>query len=188
MKDKRIIVLTGKSQSGKSLIAKHLSRIHGFVRYRIADTLKSMLKAFGLDGEEIDGGLKECVCEMLLGKTPRYAMQTLGTEWGRNFIHKDIWINKLCKDIKQSIYINVSIDDLRFLNEREVLFREFGEENVFIIRIIRDSVIYSGNKHVSETEMDQIDVDWTVYNNGTVEDLYKSIDQIIDVKYGEEGK
>ena len=41
--------------------------------------------------EEIDGRWKEHPCSLLLNKTPRYAMQTLGTEWGRELIGENIW-------------------------------------------------------------------------------------------------
>ncbi len=43
--------------------------------------------------DKIEGSLKAKPCSLLAGKTPRHAMQTLGTEWGRNCIGDGFWIN-----------------------------------------------------------------------------------------------
>ena len=48
-----------------------------------------MLYQLGLGEAHIEGALKEVPCELLGGKTPRYAMQTLGTEWGRDTDQQD---------------------------------------------------------------------------------------------------
>ena len=85
-----VIAITGQAGSGKTTIAKHLELEYNYVRVRFAEVLKDMLLALGLTEEEINGDLKEKPCSLLLGKTPRHAMQTLGIEWGRNLIHPDI--------------------------------------------------------------------------------------------------
>jgi putative protein kinase ArgK-like GTPase of G3E family len=81
--NRQIIGLTGLMGSGKSLAAQELERI-GFTRTRFAGSLKDMMRVLGLTEEEIEGNLKETACALLGGKTPRYAMQTIGTEWGRS--------------------------------------------------------------------------------------------------------
>jgi len=59
-----------------------------------------------------------------LGCTIRYLMQTLGTEWGRDMIHKDLWSTLLIKQLKQykeEGVTHVFIEDCRFLSELECL-------------------------------------------------------------------
>jgi hypothetical protein len=79
----RLIALTGYAGSGKSTLADILACEHGFTVVKFAGPLKAMLRALGLDEREIEGDLKEQPCQLLAGHTPRRAMQTLGTEWGR---------------------------------------------------------------------------------------------------------
>ena len=94
-----IIGLTGLAGSGETTVARHLMGMHGFVRHRMAEPLKSMLKALGLTEQQIDGDLKEVPCELLGGKTPRHAMQTLGTEWGRDLISQNLWVKAWCDSL-----------------------------------------------------------------------------------------
>src|SRR5262245_6513313 len=89
---RRIIGLTGKLKSGKTEAALHLCK-KGFTRVRFAGPLKNMMTCLQLTDAEIEGMLKEQPCDLLCGKTPRYAMQTIGTEWGRALIGEDLWVN-----------------------------------------------------------------------------------------------
>ena len=80
-----------------------------------AEPIKRMLACIGLSHEDLHGDRKEEPNDMLEGKTPRYAMQTLGTEWGRDFISPNIWVNVVKHDIlKYEIKDDIVIDDCRF--------------------------------------------------------------------------
>jgi hypothetical protein len=68
----------------------HLVNHRGFARVRFAGPLKAMMAALGCTNAEIDGDRKEVPCDLLGGKSPRWAMQTLGTEWGRKLIGDDL--------------------------------------------------------------------------------------------------
>jgi hypothetical protein len=120
-----IIGFSGPAGSGKSTAAKVLTDM-GWQRVRFAGPLKAMMKALGCSDEEIDGHLKMAPSLLLGGKTPRFAMQTLGTEWGRNLISPTLWtdawkhqVDSLPSDIP------VVVDDVRFPNEA-ALIRERG--------------------------------------------------------------
>lgn len=183
-----IIAFVGKAQAGKSTAAKHLVENYGFVRLRFADTLKSMLYAMGLSYEEIDGYKKISECELLGGNTPRYTMQTLGTEWGRKLISEDLWINCLDRNMRSFIRAGAKkfvIDDVRFLNEARYIARVSEEENfkVCLVRIHREYVKQK-DIHQSETEMDLIDTHYSIGNFGTIEEFRMNVFNVLKLWEG----
>jgi hypothetical protein len=136
MKDlPRIIALVGNAGAGKSTVAEYLQEVHRYQLVKFAGPLKNMLRAIGLDDEEIEGSLKEQPCDLLCGKTPRHAMVTLGTEWGRDQIGVDFWAGLW--EEEACAYLNsgqlVVVDDCRFPNELEKVLRRRG----VVWRIVR---------------------------------------------------
>lgn len=114
-----IIALVGNAGAGKSTVADYLIAEHEYVRVKFAGPLKAMLRAIGLDDDEIEGSLKEKPCDLLCGKTPRHAMVTLGSEWGRDLIGSEFWTSLWKEEAAMCINSgrNVVVDDCRFLNE-----------------------------------------------------------------------
>jgi hypothetical protein len=114
-------------QAGKSTLAEALIYARGFKRIKMADGLKAMLRALlayqGLDDEgitrRIEGSSKGEASPWLSGHTPRYAMQTLGTQWARDCMGEDFWVEVASSKIHTSIAagVPVVIDDIRFENE-----------------------------------------------------------------------
>lgn len=131
MSDPLIIGLGGAGGSGKSTLANILVTRFGFVRMAFADPLKDMLKvilvAYGFTPDQcdrwIDGDLKEEPCPALDGKTCRFALQKLGTEWGRDEISQRMWINVLLARIDNldPSKTRLVVDDVRMDNEAEAL-------------------------------------------------------------------
>jgi len=161
-----IVGIIGFAHVGKSQVAQTLIDEYNFTRMKFADGLKNMLRAIGLTEEEIEGDLKEQPCETLGGHTPRHAMITLGTEWGRKLIHEDIWVLALRKQILESAAERIVIDDCRFLNEAGMIRRLGGS----IWHIERPG--YGPVKHhPSELEHLQIQSAATLKNDGTIEQL-----------------
>ena len=142
-----IIGLTGYAGSGKSTAAQILVERHGFTLVKFAGPLKKMMRCLGLGDREIEGDLKETPHPVLNNKTPRYAMQTLGTEWGRDQIGPALWVNvameAACKVLDQGG--RVVIDDCRFPNEAAAIKQAGGT----VIKINRPGV-GPVNGHVSE--------------------------------------
>ena len=176
----KLIALTGAAGSGKSTVAKHLSNKRiPFVRTKFSGTLKKMLMQIpNVTTDMIEGELKEEPQELFGGKTPREVMQTLGTEWGRDSVYSKIWLDSWERSINDLTYIVV--EDLRYLNEAELVKRRGGQ----IWRIKRPD--YQCNGHISETEMEGIDPDLTIRNNGSVEELHAMIDSILVPWSGED--
>lgn len=159
-----IIGLTGFMKSGKSTAANILVERYGYTRYRFAGLLKEMLKALGLTAEEIDGSLKEKPCALLGGKTPRHAMITLGTEWGRNLIDGDLWVRAFFRSIEGKGL--VVVDDVRFPNEADAIFVRGG----LIWRIERGNAPLN-SLHASEAGQLEIQPDLVIENNAGLIDL-----------------
>lgn len=131
----RLIGLAGNAGSGKTTGAGILCD-QGFARARFAGPLKAMLwgllNAAGRDTETInrmlEGDLKETPCGLLGGRTPRQAMQTLGTEWGRDMIAPDLWTRITMQGVRVALRSGgrVVIDDVRFASEAAAIRSEGG--------------------------------------------------------------
>lgn len=147
----RVLALCGKAGSGKSTAASILVEEYGYTLVKFAAPLKNMLRAIGMTNEQIEGGLKEIPSPLLLGKTPRYAMQTLGTEWGRQIIGDDFWCNAWRHTAQQVIAAGgkVIVDDCRFENELRSVRQLCGS----VVVIERPGLASIGN-HQSENGLD----------------------------------
>lgn len=178
----RIVGLVGTKGSGKTTAARHLCSAYGYERVPFAAPLKRMLRAVGLGDAELDGDRKETPSDLLLGTTPRHAMQTLGTEWGRDQIHPEIWLH-LWK-VAAARHAFVVADDVRFANEAATV-RGMGGILIEIERgqaadlLLTDDVAESLGLHASETELRSIRCDATVFSVGTTSDLHRRLDEIL---------
>lgn len=163
-----IIGLTGYAGSGKSTAAAVLVDL-GWSQRKFAAPLKAMLRAMlDIQGvppdvveRMIEGDLKERCSVMLGGKTPRHAMQALGTEWGRMRLADSIWIEAAMRTV-DSKGLTV-FDDCRFPNEAEAIRVRGG----VVVRIERPGV-GPINGHVSEV---LVEPDFTIFNEDGVTDL-----------------
>lgn len=179
---KRLIGITGPKGSGKDTSIQALLN-DGFVVVKFADGLKNMLRSYlrdyGVDHGTIErmleGDLKEVPQEAFCGRTPRYVMQTLGTEWGRMLIGPKIWTNLFRKMAGR--HKKVAVTDLRFLNEGGVL-QEMKQEGVEVdtVRIVpRSKGGTVADLHQSEVELYSIGVNHVVQNDGTVQELQQKL-------------
>lgn len=165
-----VIAFTGKAGAGKSTAAAYLVRRHGYTRVRFAAPLKQMMRALGLDDAEIEGHLKETPSPVLQGKTPRHAMQTLGSDWGRDCIGPNFWIDLWGAEAARVIRAGgrVVCDDCRFPNEAAA------------VRALGGRVVAIGGRggisgaHISEAGSGP--PDGTVWNAGTPGDLERGLD------------
>jgi hypothetical protein len=135
--------------------------------------------------------------------TPRLLLQLLGTEWGRNIIHPNIWVNTLmseyisldCKNVcakldnvghecmdKSSCVYNPNwiITDVRFPNELEAVKEKKG----ISIRVNRDRKGFTNQKllaelHPSETALNNAEFDYVIDNNGSISDLIDKVQEIL---------
>lgn len=183
---REIYAFAGKRGSGKSTAVRVLLE-HGFTDAKFADPLKNMLRAFyrtcGLDDahieRKIEGDLKEVPCEWLMGKTPRYAQQTLGTEW-RNLINTELWSNILTIRVNRGDFGDkVAISDYRFPEHEGAALEALGATTYRIER--SNQVDDEVSAHVSETAIKDTKVSGIILNDGTIEDLQTVILELLAV-------
>lgn len=169
-----LIGLCGRARSGKDTVGKMiLSQAGGIGNAKtmaFADPMKKFCaELFYFSDEQLHGAAKEVEDPRYPGLTPRHALQTLGTEWGRA-CDPEIWIKyAMCKarEARQEGF-SVIITDVRFLNEAAAITKEGG----FIIKIDRPDLPEVGIAgHQSETELAAIRPTYGLINNGTLEDL-----------------
>lgn len=187
----KVIGFVGKMKSGKTTGARYLVETQQYTRLRVADGLKKMLKdGLGIDDRHIDGDLKNAPCEQLCGMSARHAMITLGTEWGRNLIHPDLWVKTIDTQMRDLIYRGHGkfvIDDIRFLNEATWLKALNGQNGNYtfdarLIRVLRKDGDNT-SEHQSEKEQEGIITDATIYNDYTLSMYYESINDIVSRRF-----
>lgn len=173
-----VIGLCGPEGAGKSTVAKHIRGSYGGEIIPFASPLKTMLEALGVPRPNLYGTPeeKELPLEILGGKSARWAAQSLGTEWGRNLIHPDLWVNAWMSKTKQSSCPIVVADDLRFPNEAESV----RELNGLIICIVRRSCELPDRRaaHASQRYW-EIQANYTIENNGNLRELGRNIDRLV---------
>lgn len=97
--------------------------------------------------------------------TPRYALQTLGTEWGRG-CYTDVWLELGLRRIAEARTTGpVVVTDARFRNELDAL-RKIGAT---LIRIERPGI--EALAHASEQDIMRYTPHVVLYNTGSIGDL-----------------
>lgn len=170
-----LFAITGQKRSGKDTTADIFEASWGVEKVLFAGTLKAMIRTLlesaGLDEDAIlyymEGAGKEEPLAALQGKSCRFAMQKLGTEW-RNYFGANLWSDILALKLESLLEnADVAITDMRFLHEAAFAEARDGIK----IRVLRAGQPKGADLHPSETEMEKILVDYTLYNHGSLEDF-----------------
>ncbi len=199
---KQIIGIVGLIGSGKDTIADYLVNFHGYRRDSFANTLKDAVSTiFGWDRDLLEGRTttarqwREEVDEWWAQRlnipnlTPRYVLQQWGTEVVRKSFHDDTWIASLENKIRKS-NDNSVITDCRFPNEvkmikdlgGKVLRVKRGEDPAWYDTAVTANtgdtqamdLMHNNYKvHISEWAWAGTDFDYTVLNNGSIDELYE---------------
>jgi hypothetical protein len=171
-------------QSGKSTIAEYIVDQYGFDRIKFADPMYDMIEClaryvFCSESDIIEyvyGNHKETPWP-IVGMSTRQLLQSLGTEWGRQIVDPNIWLNIAIERIRRrGNDARIILDDNRFKNEFQWLYE--GVDNA-LIRIVRPNIQYDGT-HSSEGQLDNLLFDYTIVNDGTIDDLKRKADAIMD--------
>lgn len=170
-------------QSGKTTVSDYLSNKYGYTPIKFATTLKLMLVvlfrdlgfADGSIQRMLEGDLKEASMPALGGNSPRRLMQTLGTDWGRNMVDTDIWIEVAKAKAEDILYRGrgVIFEDVRQPNEY-TLARRLGAR---MIRVTRPGNPHQP-KHGCEGQLDGHIFDEEIVNDGTIFDLHETVENL----------
>lgn len=180
-----LIGVVGHKRHGKGEVAKRLVQTQRYTNVKFADALKDMLRALlrsagyfdDVIERMIEGDLKEVPVAALGDQSPRHAMITLGTDWGRQMMHPHLWIRIAQERIRKylSCDMPVVVDDVRFLNEADAIRRMGGT----LIRVVRNDEV-PDLSHPSEAEVPFIHCAALLVNDGAIEDLYLKVDDLYD--------
>lgn len=172
----RLIGFCGYMGSGKTFAADYLVEKYGYTRIKFAGPLKDMLRTMGLTEEHIEGKLKDVPSDLLCGRTPRWAMQSLGTEWGRECIGENLWGNIWESQVKELLKSRrpVVVDDCRFDNEVARVKRLGG-----LVCLLTSKTSGTDATHPSENLPSNPDVHMT---NNHGHDLYQMLDALVGKK------
>ena len=169
----RVIGLAGGKGSGKDSVADYLVDKYDFHKISYAGPVKEILAmTFGVPLEWFyDQEEKESPKKELFGHTPRYLMQTFGTDWGRDMVNPSIWVS-IAKEKARKLHKegkDVVISDVRYIEEAEVVSELGGL--VWRIRRQQDAVA----THSSEMGIPEDLVYDTICNFGSFNVLYAQV-------------
>ena len=184
-----LIGIVGLIGSGKDTVAERLVKKHGFVKDSFTKSLKDAVSAmFNWDREMLEGRGESSrywreqpdkFWSEKFGKevTPRWVLQYFGTEVMRQNMYDGIWVDSVVNRYKG---IPTVISDTRFQNEIKTIKAHGGK----IICVKRGTLptrewMYANNYHQSEWDWIGTDYDIIIENDGTLEELYAKVDDLI---------
>ena len=169
MRDFQVIGIAGKARTGKDTVAEFIISANGGYRYSFADPLRAMLVPLGIDMNDPYWRARKELPIPAIGVSPRRLMQTLGTEWGREMVHPDIWVS-LARQRLLDRGPGMIIPDVRFDNEAKWVRKVGG----LIIHLERPGV-EEVEQHSSEDGVSVEMSDLTIKNDGTLDQLLVTV-------------
>ena len=175
-----IIAICGHKFSGKSTVARLLHNATGYDVVSFADKLKDITCVLsGCTREQLeDYDFKETqlvpdylrpYCLNAGKPTFRAFLQHFGSEVMRG-VNDNIWIDCTLSNCEKDVIIS----DCRFPNEAKAVKARGG----IVIKIMRP-LAKAEDSHQSETLIDEIDADYTLCNDTTLENLVLNVDSLV---------
>ncbi len=178
-----IIGLIGLKRSGKDTFADYIVEKYGYEKYSFAGPLKDACKImFCLNDEQIDGNLKE-VIDPRFGISPRHMFQFMGTEVMRELFPKisekytvkeSFWIHRFKIWYNDNKDKNIIVSDIRFQDEANAIKNLGGT----LIKI-NNPRIQNIDNHKSEKDVDNLQYDYIINNDETIENYYNNIEKLM---------
>jgi hypothetical protein len=164
----KIIGLCGPKQVGKSTYAKTFDDA---IILSFAEPIKKMLEVI-LPHPGWLNRKDEPIPDFLDGVTARHLLQSLGSAWGRESIHPNIWVEVALKEARKHIgKRTIVFDDIRFPNEAWAI-RRLGHVHEVISEIIhldRKGYVQESDSHVSEAGLPKHFIDTWITLDGEKE-------------------
>lgn len=179
-----VVGFTGYSQCGKDTAASFLTE-RGWTRLAFADALRDsvyrlnplVLTGAGIKNVRVQDIVDDIGWDVAKVEYPeiRQLLQRMGTEVGRDLYGENFWVDRVLAQIKAlSQYSHYVVTDVRFPNEVDAV-RSVGGK---VFRIYREGV-GAVNTHISDTGVDDLEVDGVILNDGPLPSFrYKVLDAI----------
>lgn len=115
--------------------------------------------------------------------SPRQMLQFVGTELGRDRLHKDVWLTTLMRSINESQVDVAIVSDMRFPNEGALIIESNDPENGLItssVHVIRpNNELLTAFNHASEQVMPAKFLKQRIVNDGSVLDLVDTVNEAL---------
>lgn len=175
-----LIAICGHKFSGKSTVARLLHYATGYEVVSFADKLKDITCVLsGCTREDLeDYEFKETQCVppylvpyCLNAEKPTFRafLQYFGSEIMRG-VNDNIWIDCTLSNCDKDCIVS----DCRFPNEAKAVKARGG----IVIKVVRPDAKAS-DSHQSETKIDEIEPDYTIWNDTTLENLVLNVDSLV---------
>lgn len=170
----KIIILSGKAQSGKNECSNIIKNYYDRLGLRtIVISYAFYLKVYaknvlGWDGND--------------SSKPRDFLQQVGVELIKNNINSNMLVDRVIDDIKVYSYFFdiIVISDARFVNEISSIKNNFS--NVCVIHVLGkdNSLSDKQRSHSTETGLDDYsDYDFIINNDGSKDELKKKVLEVV---------
>lgn len=188
-----LIALAGRAGSGKNEVAKALAAVRHVREFSFAGPLKDFCgRVFGFTEAQLYGPSSErnkpdprWPREGGGFLTPRHALQTLGTEWGRA-CSENVWADLGVREARAWLAVSgpgavAVITDCRFSNEARAVRAAGGE----VWRVVRPGAGLGGSAGAHPSELEQASPEFlelvtrTIKNAGSLEDLHRQVASVI---------
>lgn len=185
-----LIGITGFKRCGKDTTGLYLINNYNYVKYSFAGALKSACsEIFMFDYEQTEGSKKEDFDERW-NINPRKVFQRFGTEIFRDSLEQffpemkhlknNFWIYRFKiwyqEQIRKNPDVRIVVTDVRFKNEADII-KELGG---IIIKVSRKNIM-NNDEHASEINILNINADYDIKNDSSIEDYYKNLKSILNL-------
>jgi hypothetical protein len=166
-----IVGICGAAGAGKDTAADALVDSLEYKKGMFAQPLKEMAcQLFGWSMADLESlAFKEAPNDACYGRTPRQVLQTLGTDWGREMVGPNIWVDAALRYLKQARTV---YSDVRFPNEAKII-RESGGILVYVT-CVDQAAGTDSNQHASELWLPWLHA----YADVEISALFGCIDQL----------
>lgn len=194
----KLIAISGWKGAGKDTIGLHLMNEYGYRPISFAYELKNMVASiYGVERSWMDDRDKKDMPIMNMPAIPTDAFsraihELLKDELSSGYwtpralcilegsvkrsVHANYWVKKVVEYMLNDSH-NYVITDMRYCNEADVL--KMLIPSTLTLRVERADH-YITTQDPSERDLDNYKFDRTVHNNGTIPDLFRNIDSIME--------
>jgi hypothetical protein len=168
-----IIGIAGLAGTGKDTLADFIIAQYGGYKHAFAEPMRLMLRAgFGIDLSTPYWKANKENPIPALGKSPREMLQLLGTQWGRELIHPDVWVTLVHQQFLNR-RAGMVLADVRMENEAAFV-RKFGGTVIHIKRKAATPV----TPHASEAGVSIQPEDVVIHNDLDLGSLQHAVSKL----------